>query len=180
MISKDLSLLYVEDDETMRHIMAEFFRLLEFRTVYVAVDGQDGLEQFRRYNPDMVITDYRMPKMNGLGLSRLIKEEAPEVPIILITSKFHKELTEDAIDIGIDAYLFKPVALDKLHNVLEKLTARVLQRRSFLNQHKLLEEYKKCDGYECCNSENGFRQSHNICEWLFLSNDRISKSRTYR
>ena len=142
MISQEFTLLFVEDDASIRSEIGEFFDLLDFAKVFIAKNGQEGLEKFHSTKPDIVITDLRMPIKNGLELSRSIKEKSPLTPIILLTSQFEKEVTEEAVDIGIDAYLFKPISLQRLHTILLKYFGRIIQERAFLNQHKLLEEYK--------------------------------------
>lgn len=142
MTSDAVTLLFVEDDIAVQRVMSEFLELLPFADIYVAKNGEEGLREFNLHKPDIVLTDYRMPLMNGLEMSKEIKKSHPETPIILITAQFEKEVTEDAVDIGIDAYLFKPISLERLDKILAKYKKTILQNRKFLNQHKLLEEYK--------------------------------------
>lgn len=138
----ELSILFVEDDNSVQEEMIEFLQIDPFKSLFVASNGQEGLELFYKHRPDIVLTDLRMPIMNGLEMSKHIKAYSEEIPIILITSQFEKEVTESAVDIGIDAYLFKPISLLRLEIILSKYIDRLIQKRASKNEHKLLEEYK--------------------------------------
>ncbi len=142
MQTKELSLLFVEDDKEIQENLLSFLQKLPFSNIYVASDGKAGLEQFHLHKPDIVLTDLRMPFMSGLELAAAIKRSDSNTPIILITSKFEKEVTEDALDIGVEAYLFKPITPQRLTKVLHTIQERVLEKRAFLSEHKLFEEYK--------------------------------------
>lgn len=142
MNSKELSILFVEDDEEIRKEISNFLKQQSFKKVIVAKNGKDGLKKFHRNKPDIILTDLTMPIMSGLEMSEEIKSISVHTPIILITSLFEKEVTEAAVDIGIDAYLFKPISLSRLNMLLNKYISRILEHRKFLNEHKLLEEYK--------------------------------------
>jgi len=142
MIAQELSLLFVEDDKEIQSFILAFLHQLPFKHIYVANNGAEGLEQFFLHKPDILLTDLRMPRMSGLELASAIKSDNYNIPIILITSKFEKEVTEDAVDIGIDAYLFKPISLERLKKLLLKIRGNILEKNAFLNEHKLLEEYK--------------------------------------
>lgn len=142
MNSKELSILFVEDDKTIREEISNFLKQQSFKKIIIAKNGKDGLEKFIKYSPDIILTDLTMPIISGLEISKEIKSVNTNIPIILITSLFEKEVTEAAVDIGIDAYLFKPISLSRLKMLLNKYVNRILEHRKFLNEHKLLEEYK--------------------------------------
>lgn len=137
-----LSLLFVEDDKAVQEVMLSFLEFLPFKNIYTASNGQEGLEKFEKYKPDLLITDLRMPMMSGLELSKRVKAIDKDVPIILITAQFEKEVTEEAVDIGVDAYLFKPISIDRFEKLVLKYAQIVLEKHAFLSEHKLLEEYK--------------------------------------
>ena len=143
MSSNNISLLFVEDDETTRYHLTNLLNQHFYNNVYVAKNGQEGLQSYYDNKPDIILTDLTMPIMNGLEMSKNIKADNPDIPIILITSLFEKEITETAVDIGIDAYLFKPISFTRLKIILKKYESRILLQREFLNEHKLLEEYKR-------------------------------------
>ena len=142
MYSKEISILFVEDNEKIRTEISKFLKQCNFKNLHVANNGQLGLEIYKEHKPDIILTDLRMPVMDGLEMSAKIKAIKEDTPIILITSLFEKHVTEAAVDIGIDAYFFKPISTQRLKILLDKYTERILQQRKFLNEHKILEEYK--------------------------------------
>jgi PAS domain S-box-containing protein len=142
MLSNEISILFVEDDATVRSDISAFLHTLIFKSIYVAKDGQEGFLKYSKHKPDIVLTDLTMPIMNGLDMSRAIRLIDENIPILLITSHFEKEITESAVDIGIDAYLFKPLTLERVQKILTKYVERILLQREFKNEQKLLEQYK--------------------------------------
>lgn len=142
MTGKDISILFVEDDTEIYSSILAFLETLSFKKIYLAKDAEAGLEQFWLHKPDIVLTDLHMPGMSGLELASIIKNHSAGTPIILTTSQFEKEVTEDAIDIGIDAYIFKPISLERLKKILYKQRDQIVQKRSFVEEQKLLREYK--------------------------------------
>ena len=123
-----LRVLYVEDDDLIREELAE---TLEFdvKELITATNGEEGLEKFKKYNPDIVITDIKMPKMNGLDMSREIKKISPSTPIIVTTAFSDSSYLIKAIEIGINRYVLKPVDLDKLYEALEDLATILLYEK---------------------------------------------------
>ncbi len=142
MLFNDISILFVEDDTQTREEIAAFLQERSFKNIYIAQNGDEGLRQYYLYRPDLILTDLTMPMMDGLEMSEIIKQNRIDIPIILITSHFEKEITEKAVDIGIDGYLFKPLSLARLEIVLYKYANKILLAKKFKNKHKLLEEYK--------------------------------------
>lgn len=142
MNSKDISILFVEDSGTIRVLISGFLDSFGFKNIYISKNGKDGLLKYKKYRPDIVLTDLTIPIMDGLEMSKKIKEIDETIPILLITSHFEKEVTEAAVDIGIDAYLFKPISLQRVEKILNKYIERILLQRKFANEHKLLEQYK--------------------------------------
>ncbi len=142
MNSKEISILFVEDDEEVRVEISNFLEKQSFKNIYIAKDGREGLKKYYKYKPDIVLTDLTMPILNGLEMSREIKKSDVTTPILLITSHFEREITETIVDIGIDASLFKPISFSRLEKILDKYINRILQQRKFQKEHKLLEEYK--------------------------------------
>lgn len=121
MISKlELAVLFVEDEETILDCMGIYFKR-RFRDVYLAADGAEGLEKFREYRPDLVVTDIEMPKLDGLEMSKEIRKISPDTPIILTTAYNEDAQVEEGKRIGVSAYLLKPVDYADLDGVIAAL-----------------------------------------------------------
>ncbi|MFD0991118.1 two-component regulator propeller domain-containing protein [Mariniflexile jejuense] len=116
-------ILVVEDNKELRkHLVYEFsnsFKIIE------AVNGVDGLEKIKKYQPDLVISDVMMPKMDGFELCRLVKTEIEicHIPIILLTARSLEEDQIEGYGIGADEYLPKPFNINilraRVKNLLE-------------------------------------------------------------
>jgi YesN/AraC family two-component response regulator len=115
----DLALLYVEDEPVTRSTIAAMLER-QIRTVYQAGDGKAGLEAFKAHRPEVVITDIRMPVMGGLDMAREIRALAPRTHIIVTTAHNDTDFFLDAIDIGIDLYVLKPVSRERLFAAIRK------------------------------------------------------------
>lgn len=118
---KTLSVLYVEDEKNIRDGLAVFMGR-RFAQVDTAADGKEGLDKFKATNHDIVITDVRMPIMDGLEMARRIKEISMDVPIIVVTAYNETDYFMRAIEIGIDRYVKKPVNTHELIDAIYKST----------------------------------------------------------
>lgn len=110
---KEKSALFAEDDTITRIQMCEILEML-FRKVYAAEDGEEAYRIYEDESPDIVITDIKMPKSDGLTLVKRIRQHNYEIPIILLTSFAEEDLLLNAANLSIDGYLVKPVELEKL------------------------------------------------------------------
>lgn len=121
---RERTVLYVEDDRVVQGMTRKLLKK-RFAEVWVASNGAEGLALFRKHRPDIVITDIRMPEMDGLAMSAAIKAEAPATPIV-VTSIFNlQDYFLRAIDIGIDHYLLKPIDENHIFRVLERVCANL-------------------------------------------------------
>ncbi len=115
----NISVLYVEDDEmTIDEI--EFFLRKYIKNLYVAKNGQEGLELFKKHKPHIVITDIQMPVMNGLTMAEKILEIDSNIPIVVTTAFSESEYIIKAIELGIDKYILKPLNMEELLAVIHK------------------------------------------------------------
>jgi len=142
----DISVLYVEDEGVARERLGAIIgrRVKDLR---LAEDGAAGLELFKQAKADLVITDIRMPKMNGLAMARELKLVAPEVHIIVTTAFNDTDFLVDAIDVGIDQYLVKPVDSEKLFKAMSKcyefIRLKNEVKRRDEEQKKTIDELRK-------------------------------------
>ena len=134
------TVLYAEDDEQTQESMANILKRL-FHTVHLAPNGEVGLELFNKHHPHLVITDIQMPKLNGLDMSKAIKEVAPETPIIITTAFNEERYFLSAIEHGVDSFLFKPIDKQKLFHTLLKTVSQI----AYEAKAKELEELKKVE-----------------------------------
>ena len=88
--------------------------------IQVASDGVSGLELWRQWQPDVIVTDIFMPRMNGLDMSEAIKAADPAAQIIVITSDNEGESLRRALEIGVERYITKPVDMHLLADAVGK------------------------------------------------------------
>ena len=93
----------------------------------------------RKMKPDVLITDIKMPFMDGLSLSEIVKEEFPKIRIVIISGYDDFEYARQAIVVGVDQYLLKPITKKALLDVLEELKKKIegeRANRSYLAQFR--------------------------------------------
>lgn len=129
---KSFLILVVEDDHEMGEFIQQVLENHRF-SVQIALDGQIGLEMAVRENPDLIISDIRMPKMDGFELCANLKSNflTSHIPLILLTSLTEEENTLKGDGFGADAYIFKPFN--------ERIIVSKIQ--SLLHLRKRLREY---------------------------------------
>lgn len=133
---KNFTLLYVEDDVKTASIMTEILTE-KVKELYIAYDGYQGLKVFKEKKPDIVVTDINMPKMNGITLCKKIKEISPETPIVIVTAYNENNLLHQSIELGVDAYITKPIiSIDKIEQPIDKI-ATVLNYKHLVKQTEL-------------------------------------------
>ncbi len=125
----DISVLYVEDEAFTRLEIQQFLRR-RVREVYIAENGDEGLALFREKHPDVVLTDIRMPVMDGLKMAREIRSLDRDVPIIITTAHSDAPYMMDAIEVGVDQYVIKPVDMEKLSAAIGKCAELIGARRA--------------------------------------------------
>lgn len=123
-------ILIVDDDGSFRRIVDYTLKEEGYQT-HLATTGLEALEQFGNSEFSLVITDVRMPTMNGLALLRRIQAEAPEIPVIVVTAHAAVEDAVEAMRDGAFDYIVKPVNRDQLKLVIRKaLEVKELKREN--------------------------------------------------
>jgi putative nucleotidyltransferase with HDIG domain len=120
----DLSVLYVEDESRLRDSVEVYLKKL-FNSVDSAKDGEEGLSLALKNKYDLIITDINMPKMDGLEMSKKIKESLPEQNILITSAYSDSNKFTDSIEIGIDGYIIKPINLDQLNSIIFKIATKI-------------------------------------------------------
>ncbi len=135
----DISILYVEDEPAIREGLLRFFQRRSGK-IALAANGAEGFELFQTVKPDIVVTDIRMPVMDGLTMAKKIKEVSPDTPIIITTGHNDEEFLLKAIDVGVDKYIKKPVDFRALIDVIMHLSAAVILKKEMAQQLIFLRE----------------------------------------
>ena len=125
---KRMTILYVEDEEMTRKTFERSLNRM-FGTIHQAENGRIGLEIFQKEHIDLILTDVNMPEMNGLDMSKEIKRMNKRVPIIISSAYNDSNFLMQAIDIGIDHYITKPVDMKKFRSRLEEIAINFYNKR---------------------------------------------------
>ncbi len=136
------NLLVIDDEPNARTALAEILREEGFG-VETAADGFKGLSRFEEYSPDLVLTDLKMPGMDGVELLRKLRERGSGVPVVLMTAFAAVETAVSAMREGADDYLTKPLNTDELLIVVHRCLERVKLRREAQDlRNQLSERYR--------------------------------------
>lgn len=135
---KELIILVVEDEVKIRESLVNVLSS-RYSKVIGAQNGDEGLKKFKKFKPDLIITDITMPIMDGLDMAKEIKEISNDVPIVVLSAYSEKERLLRSIDIGIDKYLIKPIDIDELFKVLENLVGEKIEANALVD---ISEEYQ--------------------------------------
>ena len=124
-----ITLLYVEDDVHTQELVIQFLRArFPHIALLLAQNGQEGLDLFAKNNPDIVVTDVRMPILDGIQMAKKIKELNKDVHIIVLSAADDVNYILEAIDIGINNYVMKPLDMEKLIAALEGCLEKISLR----------------------------------------------------
>lgn len=147
----------VEDEEILREGMKNNINWEQEGFIYCgdACDGEEALPLIQKTSPDIIITDIKMPFMNGLELSRRVKMDKPSTKIILLTGYDEFDFAREAISIGADEYLLKPFSakkiLDTLNMISDKIKKekadKVLSFEKYTLEKELLKNFENKSGY---------------------------------
>lgn len=107
--------LITEDSSTIRGMLRDIFES-EGYSVVTAEDGLEGLNKARSEEPDLIVLDLMLPKMDGFTVCRMLKfhEDFKEIPILMLTARSSSNDQEVGAAVGADAYLVKPFEIDEL------------------------------------------------------------------
>lgn len=141
-IDKINSILYVEDEKVIQEELSEVIENF-CENLYIADDGIQGVKVFKSFSPDIVITDIRMPLMDGIEMCKKIREIKEDIPIIFTTAFSDTGYFQEAIELQVDGYLLKPISLDLLEKKLVSIIENIkLKNELFVKEQMLLESSK--------------------------------------
>jgi DNA-binding NtrC family response regulator len=113
-------ILVVDDDEELRNMLLEVLSSLDYFPIGVE-DGEQALNQLKIQDFDLVISDIRMPSMDGMTLLKNIKQASPELPVVMITGFPSTCPAQKAMQEGADGYLAKPFRIEKIDELMRNL-----------------------------------------------------------
>jgi DNA-binding response OmpR family regulator len=104
-----IKLLFAEDDALFSFITKESLELTGLYEVCTACDGQEGLEAYKIFHPDIIVCDINMPVLNGLKMVEKIRQEDRIIPIIFVTAKTGVKDVIEGYQMDVDNYIKKPI-----------------------------------------------------------------------
>ncbi|MEW5946584.1 MAG: response regulator [bacterium] len=125
---KMMKILLVDDDRDVLDVLSMLFEM-DGHTVGCAMNYGEALAEMEGSDYDLVITDYRMPRMHGLYLLEMIKDVNPSIPVIIMTAYQTDEMRREAKKKGADLLLAKPFSYTELQSVIRR-TMRKWQKQN--------------------------------------------------
>jgi two-component system chemotaxis response regulator CheY len=122
-----IRVLVVDDQMTMRSLVRTGLQQLGFTDISEAPDGEEALRSMLTRPVHLVISDYNMPKLDGLGLLRAIRSHPPlaKTAYIMLTGRADKELVQKAVQFGVNNYLVKPFTVTTLKEKIEAVFGKL-------------------------------------------------------
>ena len=121
----DLSMkvLVVDDFATMRRIIKNVLKQIGFSNILEADDGTTALALLKENKIDLIISDWNMPKMNGLDLLKTVRgtDDTKDLPFIMVTAEAQKENVLMAVQAGVNNYIVKPFTADAVQDKLKQV-----------------------------------------------------------
>jgi len=119
-------ILVVDDEASIRRILETRLKMVGYEVI-TAADGEEALEAYQKHNPDLVILDVMMPKMDGYGVTREIRKTS-ETPIIILTALGDVSERITGLELGADDYVIKPFSPKELEARVKAVLRRVNHR----------------------------------------------------
>ncbi len=138
-------LIIVDDEQIEREGMAQFipWDKYDVELVGTAWNGLDGFEQIQEKRPDIVLTDIKMPVMNGIELIRKLNENFPDICVVVLSGYGEYEYTSQAMEHGVRHYILKPCDEEKIVSVLEDAKKEVDKKRDDRKKEEQYHQIKR-------------------------------------
>ena len=144
-ILKGITVLYAEDESIIQEGITETLDLFEVNVI-CAKNGQEGLSIFKDTSNkiDLILTDIKMPKLDGLGMIKEIRKIDKNIPIIITTAHQETDFLIQSIELDISAYVLKPIDIYKLKdNLIKSIESKVLKEELIEKNIRLKEEIQE-------------------------------------
>ncbi|MCH1624015.1 ANTAR domain-containing response regulator [Ferdinandcohnia quinoae] len=166
-------LMIVDDDPITRMDLREMLLAEGYLVVAECKNGEEAIEQSMKHIPDLIIMDVKMPKLNGIKASKIIRSKL-NVAILLLTAYSQRELIEDAKKSGVTAYLVKPVTEEDLipaieialsqRDQIEWITRDLKSLKQKMEERRIIEKAKgKVMEYTSMTEEEAYQWMRNYC-----------------
>jgi len=152
--TKKLTAMVVEDEGVANELLSSTFKNF-FSDVSSAFNGKEAIEMFDRLKPDIVFVDIVMPEMDGIELSRRLREMNPNQIIIVISASNDIQKISESIEIGVNSFIQKPIDTKKIIELLSNVTALISKKKKIetktfsislpLNLYELVDENAKTE-----------------------------------
>ena len=144
---KNLKVLIVEDEIDLANLIKSSIKELFFKVV-IAKDGLEAIKKFDSFKPDIIISDIMMPNLNGLEMSKKIKERYSETPIVILSAHSHKEMLLEAINLGISKYFIKPFDIEEFIEYLKELSKKINKNKSIKLKDNFVFDFNNLSLYQ--------------------------------
>jgi signal transduction histidine kinase len=134
--------LLIDDEEPTRKILGLYLRSKDYE-VSTAADGQKGVELFKQVRPAIVLTDIKMPGMDGIEVLKKIKQISPETEVIVITGHGDVDLAVKALQLDASDFISKPIGNEALSVALKRAEERLDTRRMLKASYEYLRQAEK-------------------------------------
>jgi len=144
-VLKNITVLYAEDESLIQEGLTETLNLFGINVI-CATNGQEGLSAFKasKIKIDLILTDIKMPKLDGLGMLKKIRDIDKDVPVVITTAHQETSFLMQSIDLSISAYVLKPIDIYKLEGTLIKaMEPQILKEKLIQKNKKLKIEVQK-------------------------------------
>lgn len=150
-------IVIADDEAIIRMDLKEMLETENYEVIGEASDGQKAYDLLLELNPDLAILDINMPKMTGLEVARKIKEKK-NIPIVILTAYSQDSTVEEAVDLGIYAYMVKPIREEQLFPALKVTHKRFEDYKNLLEELQFAGEELK--GKALINEAVAYLQKH--------------------
>jgi len=147
---ESIKVFICEDESIVREGLRDMIPWEKYGCEFVgdAPDGEMALPMIRELKPDVLITDITMPFMDGLSLSKIVTSEQPDIKVIIISGYSDFEYARQAIELGVEQYLLKPVTKADMIKALEGIRQKIIEeneQKNYLSKYE--QEFKKFERF---------------------------------
>ena len=125
------NILIVDDEQSYRQLLSLVFET-DGHTIRTASNGRDALDQLSRENADVVISDVRMPDMDGIDLLRAVRDTQPDLGVVLMTAFASVDTAREAFKLGADDFIQKPFDVEELKLIVKK----TLEKQALIDENR--------------------------------------------